>query len=374
MIRSEVGERVPSLRSMAARTPLHARHLSAHAVMVEFAGYEMPLRYSSIRDEHVAVRTRAGIFDLSHMGEVRLRGEGAEATLQRLIANDVSRLAPGHALYTVICNDDGGIVDDWIVYRVEDGFLLVVNAARRQADLDWMRAHLLPATEVIDESDETALLAVQGPEAIAIVQTLTGSDLSTLRPFASTRGGVAGVECRISRTGYTGEDGLELYCGADPAAGLWDALLEAGAGRGLVPVGLGARDTLRLEAGLRLYGQDMDEGVDPFSCGLGWTVRLGKGDFIGALRLRRLDPDDPPRRFVGLALGPRQIPRHGMPVRSGGEAVGEVTSGGFSFTLGHGIATAYISPHLAEAPLTVDLHGETVPAERVPLPFYRRSH
>jgi aminomethyltransferase len=307
------------------------------------------------------------------MGEVRLRGEGAEATLQRLVANDVSTLPSGHALYTVICNDGGGIVDDWIVYRVKDGFLLVVNAARRRADLEWIRGHLLAATEVIDESDETALLAIQGPEAVGIVQTLAGSDLSALRPFASTLGTVAGVECRISRTGYTGEDGLELYCEADPAAGLWDALLEAGAERGLLPAGLGARDTLRLEAGLRLYGQDMDESVDPYSCALGWTVRLGKGEFIGAPRLRQLDPGNPPRRFVGLALGPRQIPRHGMTVRSGGEAVGEVTSGGFSFSLGHGIATAYVAPDLGEAPLTVDLRGETVPARRVPLPFVRRG-
>jgi aminomethyltransferase len=340
--------------------------------MVEFAGYEMPLRYSSIRDEHVAVRARAGLFDLSHMGEVRLHGEGAEATLQRLVANDVSSLPLGRALYTVICNDDAGIVDDWIVYRVEDGFLIVVNASRRQADLEWMRARLLPGTELHDESDETALLAIQGPEAVGIVQTLTSSDLSALRPFASALGRVAGVECRISRTGYTGEDGLELYCGADPAPGLWDALLEAGAGRGLLPAGLGARDTLRLEAGLRLYGQDMDESIDPYSCGLGWTVRLGKGEFIGSARLRELDPDSPPRRFVGLALGARQIPRHGMTVRSGGEAVGEVTSGGFSFSLGHGIATAYVASHLAEAPLSVDLRGETVPARHVSLPFYHR--
>ena len=341
--------------------------------MVEFAGYEMPLRYGSIRDEHVAVRTRAGLFDLSHMGEVRLRGAGAEATVQRLVANDVSSLPLGRALYTVICNAGGGIVDDWIVYRVEDGFLLVVNAARRQADLEWVRSHLLTATQLVDESDETALLAVQGPEAVDIVQTLADCELSSLRPFASCAGRVAGVTCRISRTGYTGEDGVELYCGADPAPLLWDALLEAGDGRGLLPAGLGARDTLRLEAGLRLYGQDMDESVDPYSCGLGWTVRLGKGEFIGAERLRELDPENPPRRFVGLALGPRQIPRHGMTVRSGGDAVGEVTSGGFSFSLGHGIATAYVAPDLAEAPLTIDLHGEMVPARRVPLPFYRRD-
>ena len=341
--------------------------------MVEFAGYELPLRYSSIRDEHVAVRTRAGLFDLSHMGEVRLSGRGAEASLQRLLANDVSSLATGRALYSVICNDEAGIVDDVIAYRVEDGFLVVVNAARRAADLDWMRAHLLPDTDLEDESDATALLAVQGPEAIAIVKTLSGSDPAALQPFESALGTVAGVACRISRTGYTGEDGLELYCGAEPAPGLWDALLEAGSGHGLLPAGLGARDTLRLEAGLRLYGQDMDESVDPYSCGLAWTVRLGKGEFIGADRLRRLDPGNPPRRFVGLALGPRHIPRHGMVVRSDGEPAGEVTSGGFSFTLGHGIATAYVDPAFSEAPLGIDIRGEAVPARRVALPFYRRG-
>jgi aminomethyltransferase len=341
--------------------------------MVDFAGYAMPLRYTSIRDEHVAVRTRAGLFDLCHMGEVRLWGESAEATVQRLVANDVSSLTPGRAVYAVVCNDDAGIVDDVLVYRVEDGFLVVVNAARRHTDLEWMRSHLLPGTELHDESDETALLAVQGPEAVAIVQTLTGSDLSALRSFSSVAGTVAEVPCRLSRTGYTGEDGLELYCEAAAAPRLWEALLETGAGHGLLPVGLGARDTLRLEAGLRLYGQDMDESVDPFSCGLGWTVKLGKGEFIGASRLRQLDPDNPPRRFIGLALGPRHIPRHGMTVRAGDEPVGEVTSGGFSFSLGHGIATAYVVPQLADAPLSIDIRGEVVPALRVPLPFYHRG-
>jgi len=359
---------------MAARTPLHARHLAAPAVMVEFAGYEMPLRYTSIRDEHVAVRTRAGLFDLSHMGEVHVTGASAEATVQRLVANDVSALAPGHALYAVMCNDDAGIIDDLLVYRVEDGFLVVVNASRRQVDVGWMRAHLLPGTELHDESDETALLAVQGPEAVAIVQTLTGADLSALGSFSSVVGAVAEVPCRISRTGYTGEDGLELYCAPGPAPRLWDALLEAGSARGLLPVGLGARDTLRLEAGLRLYGQDMDETVDPFSCGLAWTVKLGKGEFIGAARLRQLDPHDPPRRFVGLAVGPRHIPRHGMTVGAGGAPVGEVTSGGFSFTLGHGIATAYVPPHLREEPLSIDIRGEAVPANRVRLPFVGAPH
>ncbi len=340
--------------------------------MVEFAGYEMPLRYTSIRDEHVAVRTRAGLFDLSHMGEVRITGDGARASVQRLVANDVSSLGPGRALYAVICNEDAGIVDDVVVYRVEEGFLVVVNAARRDADLEWMRSHLLGGTELRDESDETALLAVQGPDAVGIVRTLTDADVGVLPSFSSISGTVAGVTCRISRTGYTGEDGVELYCAAGDAPRLWDALMEAGSGRGMLPIGLGARDTLRLEAGLRLYGQDMDESVDPFSCGLAWTVKLGKGDFLGAARLRQLDPDNPPRRFVGLALGPRQIPRHGMAVRAGGEPVGEVTSGGFSFSLDHGIATAYVDPGLPDAPLSVEIRGEAVPARRVSLPFYRR--
>ena len=357
---------------MPARTPLHARHLAAHAVMVEFAGYEMPLRYSSIRDEHLAVRERAGLFDLSHMGEVRVTGEGAEATVQRLFANDVSGLADGEARYGVVCNDLGGIIDDVVVYRAGHGYLMVVNASRRQADIEWMRGHLLPDTELSDESDGTALLAVQGPEAVAIVQDMAGSDVSAVHSFASVEGVAAGVPCRISRTGYTGEDGFELYCDAGSAARLWDALLEAGGGRGLLPAGLGARDTLRLEAGLRLYGQDMDETVDPYSCGLAWTVKLGKGELIGGVRLRQLDPHHPPRRFVGLALGPRHIPRHGMAVLAGDDQVGEVTSGSFSFTLGHGIATAYVAPDLGDEPLSVDIRGGKAPARQVPLPFYRR--
>jgi aminomethyltransferase len=342
--------------------------------MTEFAGYEMPLRYTSIRDEHLAVRGRAGLFDLSHMGEVRITGEAAATAVQLLVANDVSRLGVGAALYGVMCRDSGGIVDDVVVYRVEDGFLLVVNAARRQVDVAWMGEHLPGGAQLRDESDETALLAVQGPSALATVQPLTERPLEGLKPFHSFPGAVAGIPCRISRTGYTGEDGVELYCPASLATRLWDALVEAGRPHGMALCGLGARDTLRLEAGLRLYGQDMDESVDPFSCGLGWTVKLAKGDFLGAARLRQLDPDHPPRRFAGLALGEREIPRHGMEVRRGDDRVGEVTSGGFSFSLGHGIATAYLDPGLdPDAPLWVDIRGRAAPARRVPLPFVRRS-
>ncbi len=356
-----------------AQTPLHPCHLAAGATMVEFAGYDMPLKYSSIRDEHLAVRGRAGLFDLSHMGEVRIEGPASEAAVQLLVANDVSRLGEGAALYAVMCNEGGGIIDDLVVYRVGQGFLIIVNAARRHADVEWMGSHLPGGAELRDESDETALIAIQGPAALEIAQTLTGEPLDGLRPFHSSPGTVAGVACRISRTGYTGEDGLELYCNAGSAPRLWDALIEAGSPRGLLPAGLGARDTLRLEAGLRLYGQDMDESVDPYSCGLGWTVKLGKGEFIGASRLRQLDPKNPPRRFAGLALGPRDIPRHGMPVTAEERRAGEVTSGGFSFSLGHGIATAYLPPDLApETPLGVDIRGRPAPARRVALPFLRR--
>jgi aminomethyltransferase len=342
--------------------------------MTVFGGYEMPLSYTSIRDEHVAVRERAGLFDLSHMGEVGFRGGAATDAVQLLVANDVARLKDRAALYGVMCNDEGGIVDDVVVYRLSEGYIIVVNAARRHHDVAWMREHLPPGVEMSDLSDGTALIAVQGPAALGIVESLTAAPIAALRPFRWVGGDVAGVHCRISRTGYTGEDGLELYCDAENAERLWDALVEAGAPRGMLLCGLGARDTLRLEAGLRLYGQDMDESVDPFSCGLAWTVKLGKGDFVGAGRLRSLDPAHPPRRFLGMALGPRDVPRHGMPVLAGGEPVGEVTSGGFSFSLGHGIATAYVPPDLdpEAVPLAVDIRGRSAPASPVALPFVRR--
>jgi glycine cleavage system T protein (aminomethyltransferase) len=363
---------------MARRTPLWDRHVALGARMVEFGGYEMPLQYSGIRDEHLAVRGRAGVFDISHMGEVLFTGPGAEASVQRLVANDVSRLVPGGALYGVMCTEAGGIVDDVIVYRGLGGdhLLVVVNAATREKDVAWMGEHLLPGTEMIDVSDLTALIAVQGPGALDIVAPLCEGEVRELRPFRSTGARVAGIDARtsvVSRTGYTGEDGVEIYIDADRAGELWDALLDAGRDHGLVPAGLGARDTLRLEAGLRLYGQDMDEGVDPFSAGLGWTVKLAKGDFCGSDALRRIAEQGPPRTTVGLSLEGRSIARHGHRVRDGDRDAGEVTSGSFSFTLGHGIATALVDPASAGRDrLEVDIRGTMAPATVVPLPFYKR--
>ena len=357
---------------MPARTPLYDRHVAAGARMVEFAGYDMPLQYSSIRDEHVAVRTRAGLFDLSHMGEVRITGDGALRTLQSLLTNDVAPLQPGAALYSVMCNERGGIVDDVVAYRDPGGYLVVVNAACRAKDVAWMHEHLVDA-EMDDLSDSLALLAVQGPRAVELVQRLVGPDVIGVPSFHFVDTEVAGVHAAVSRTGYTGEDGFELYVDAPAAAGLWDTIIEAGHDVGLVPCGLGARDTLRLEAGLRLYGQDMDDTTDPFSSGLAWTVKLNKGEFIGAAALRELDPKHPPRRFIGLRLPERAIARHGSAVSAGGNVIGHVTSGTFSFTLGHGIATASVDPDAGpDTELTVDIRGNAVAAQRVPLPFYRR--
>jgi aminomethyltransferase len=365
---------------MPQRTPLYDRHVALGARMVEFAGYDMPLQYSNIRDEHLAVRQRAGMFDVSHMGRISVSGEGALAGLQRLVSNDVGRLQPLQSLYTVMCTDDGGIVDDLIVYAgaTAGEYHVVVNAATHEKDAAWMRDHLDGGVHFGDFTDDSALIAVQGPRAQAILQPMCSADLSALRPFHLAPNQVEGAPSRlglVSRTGYTGEDGFELFVDADAAVPTWDAVLQAGAAEGLLPCGLGARDTLRLEAGLRLYGQDMDESVDPYSCGLGWTVKLDKGDFVGAEALRHIRESGPPRRFVGLRMEGRAIARHGMPVLHDGAVVGEVTSGTHSFTLGCGIATAYVPPDVAASkpPLQVDIRGAVAGAEQVPLPFYKRQ-
>ena len=361
---------------MTLRTPLHDRHVALGATMVEFSGYDMPLQYSNIRDEHNAVRQRAGIFDLSHMGEVRIGGGDAVGAVQHLITNDLSRIEAGRAQYTAMCNDAGGMVDDLIVYRGEDSCWIVVNASRREADVSWMRAHLPAGASLDDLSDDTALIAVQGPQAVGVVAPLvSGLDVSEMRPFAWDGGHVDDVGgVVVARTGYTGEDGVELYAPAATAGTLWDALMEAGRSVSMLPCGLGARDTLRLEAGLRLYGQDMDESVDPLSCSLGWTVKLDKGDFVGASALRRIKESGVPRRFVGLRMSGRAIARHGMPVLCDGAVAGEVTSGTYSFTLGVGIATASVLPEFAKpgAMLHVDIRGTAAAAEQVPMPFYKR--
>jgi aminomethyltransferase len=368
---------------MGRHTPLYDRHVAAGARMVDFAGYDMPLQYTGIRDEHVAVRERAGIFDVSHMGEVTISGPGAPGFVQRLVTNDVGRLVPNQLLYSVMCNERGGIVDDVIVLRgaEENHFIVVVNASTREKDVAWMQEHAGSDVEVTDRSDQLALIAVQGPRAADILEPLArvdegGPALRELRPFFATGISLAGVTDsqfqRISRTGYTGEDGFEIYIDSDRAGQVWDAIVESGTPHGLAPAGLGARDTLRLEAGLRLYGQDMDDDTDPYSCGLGWTVKLDKGDFIGAVALRDLR-EAPPRRFVGLRLGPRTIARHGQSVLQDGREVGVVTSGTFGFTVGTAVATASVLPDFKrDDGAAVDIRGTQASAQVVPLPFYKR--
>ncbi|MDQ6855658.1 MAG: glycine cleavage system aminomethyltransferase GcvT [Candidatus Dormibacteraeota bacterium] len=366
---------------MGRRTPLYDRHVAAGARMVDFAGYDMPLQYTGIRDEHVAVRERAGIFDVSHMGEVLVDGEGAAEWLQRLVTNDVSRLEDGEALYTVMCHEDGGIIDDLIIYRGDaTHFLVIVNAATREKDVAWMHEHLDEGVSLRDVSDDLALIAVQGPRAVDILEPLTtllgAGSLRDMRAFATSAAQVTGVSdahnLRISRTGYSGEDGFEIVVDSAGAVELWDALIKAGEPHGLVPAGLGARDTLRLEAGLRLYGQDMDDDTDPYSCGLGWTVKLDKGEFIGRDALQNLR-ESPPHRFVGLRLGPRTIARHGQPVVQDGKEVGTVTSGTFGFTVGTAVATASVDPDFKrDGGVAVDIRGTQARAEVVPLPFYKR--
>ncbi len=359
------------------RTPLHHEHVALGGQMVPFGGWEMPLQYTSIREEHLAVRTAAGLFDLSHMGEITLRGPDAPSAVQRLVTNDVLRLRPGRAQYNLMCNPHGGILDDLLVYALPDGaYLLVVNASSQWRDFEWIRERATGRVEVRNEGLETALIGVQGPRALAVLQPLTDTPLEDIRYYAFADGTVASIPCRLSRTGYTGEDGFELFCQPARAVQLWRALLQAGRPAGLKPAGLGARDTLRLEAGMRLYGNDLDEETNPWEANLAWTVKVDKGEFEGRSALVRARADGVPRLCVGLRMLERGIPRHGHPVLHDGTGVGVVSSGNMSFTLGHGIALAYVKMALARpgTRLAVGIRGEAVPAEAVDLPFYKRDH
>jgi aminomethyltransferase len=358
----------------AERTPLYAEHVRLHAQMTNFGGWSMPLQYTSIRDEHQAVRTAAGIFDLSHMGEIRVGGAGALALVQRVVARDIARLKAGRAQYTVLCNEAGGIIDDLLVYAEDGGYVLVVNAGNQDRDFDWVRQHAGTDSEVSNIGRETALIGVQGPRAVEIVQELADRDLTGIKYYAFIDGVLAGAPARLSRTGYTGEDGFEIFCAPADATSVWNSLLERGRERGLKPAGLGARDTLRLEAGMRLYGNDMDETTTPLEAGLEWTVSLDK-EFIGAPALRRA-ADNLERTIAGLKMLDRSIPRHGYPVLQEGKRVGSVGSGNVSFTLGYNIAMASV-PTASATPgtrLGIDVRGTTAPAEVVPLPFYKRPH
>ncbi len=331
------------------RTPLHDAHLALGARMVPFAGFAMPIQYPrGIRAEHAAVRTAAGLFDVSHMGEFTVHGAEAEGFLQRLTVNDVSRIVPGQAQYSAFCNEAGRVLDDLLVYRFADRFMVVVNASNREKDLDWALGHAAGfEVEISDDSDDTALIALQGPKSQEILAPLADSDLDGIGYYRFAEGEVAGVGGVVSRTGYTGEDGFELYLPATAAAQVWNALIRAGEPHGLVPAGLGARDSLRLEVGYALYGNDLDEDHSALESGLGWIVRMDAGDFIGRAALAAEKARGVERRLAGIRLTERGFPRPGYPIVHDGEEVGAVTSGVASPTLGDGIALGYLPAALA---------------------------
>ena len=361
---------------MARRTPLYDAHAALGARIVEFAGWDMPVSYDGATKEHTAVRERCGLFDVSHMGEIEVRGPNAGELCQQLTVNDVRRLQIGDGQYSVLCNEQGGVLDDLIVYRTGvERYLLVVNAANTSSDFSWIAARARPGAEVVDRSAELALLALQGPESEQALRTLTPLDLSAMRPFTHRDGKVAGLDAFVSRTGYTGEDGFELMVSSTDAPSLWDALLEAVGRRAGLPAGLAARDTLRLEAGLPLCGSDMDAGTTPLEAGLAWVVKLEKGDFVGRATLEAQARDGVPRCLVGLELSEPSVPRHGFPVWHDGRSVGAVTSGTKSPTLGTFVGLAYVTPEASplDTEVEVEVRGRRVPARVVKRPFYRRA-
>jgi aminomethyltransferase len=359
------------------RTPLYEQHLALGARIVEFGGWEMPVQYSSILDEHRAVRTHAGLFDVSHMGEFKVEGPEALAFLQHLVPNDVSRLAINQALYTQLCLPDGGTIDDLIVYHLADNhYMMVVNAANIDKDYAWVEKQAKNFNvQTTNQSYTTALIALQGPEAQAILQPLTEVDLSTIRYYHCAPGIVDGINCIISRTGYTGEDGFELYCAPMDAPKLWNDLLAAGKDRGLLPAGLGARDTLRLEAGYCLYGHELDEQTNPLEAGLGWTIKLNKDDFIGRDALLKVKEQGPKRKLIGVEMVERGVCRGGYAIYENDQQTGALTSGAPSPTFNKNIGMGYVETSHAVVGNTVsiDIRGKPTAARIVALPFYKRK-
>ncbi len=344
------------------RTPLHDRHVALGARMVPFAGWEMPVQYEGVIQEHRAVRTDAGAFDVSHMGEIEVEGPRVLELLQGLLSNDLDRLGPGDAQYTLLTNERGGIIDDLIAYRLDEfRFLLVVNASNRDADFGWIKEHEISGSDVRDVSDEYALVAVQGPNAVEKL------GLPPAKQFTFSEERIEGVEAMVNRTGYTGEDGCEIRCMAEDAVALWDAVLA----RGITPCGLGARDTLRLEASLPLHGNDIGPDTDAIEAGVAWTCALDKKDFTGADVLRRCKEAGPARKLVSFVMEEKAIPRQGMQIAEGGI----VTSGSHSPMLDVGIGMGYVpTSHAApDTPLTIDVRGKPRKARVVKRPIYKKE-
>ena len=356
------------------KTRLYEKHKRLGARIVEFSGWEMPLQYSTITDEHIGTRTDAGLFDLSHMGRIELRGEGRGAFLDRMATANTSNLPIGKGKYSFLCDPDGGVIDDIVVYWFEKFVGLVVNAGNREAVLDWLKSNLgKEQVEIRDLTFDVSMIAIQGPQSEIILQDLISLPLRELPYYWAREADLASVRCTVSRTGYTGENGFELFISTDRVESTWDLLMEVGEGYGLVPAGLGARDTLRLEAAMPLYSHELSRKVNPLEAGLGKFVHLEK-DFVGREAIERVRKEGPRRRLVGLEVEGKRIPRQDAPVHIGGRKVGAVTSGTFSPTLEKTIALAYVEGDApAGAPCEIDVRGKMQKGKVTPIPFYRRN-
>ncbi|ARK31421.1 glycine cleavage system aminomethyltransferase GcvT [Halalkalibacter krulwichiae] len=360
------------------RTPLFTMYKEHGAKTIDFGGWDLPVQFSSIKDEHEAVRTKAGLFDVSHMGEVEVKGEGALDFLQKLMTNDVSKIVDGQAQYTAMCYENGGTVDDLLIYRKsKENFLLVINASNIEKDMKWMTQHLTEKVTIENISDHTAQLAIQGPAAESILQKSTSFDLSTIRFFRfADQVDIEGMKALVSRTGYTGEDGFELYCAAEDAPNLWKLLLDKGKADGLIPCGLGARDTLRFEARLPLYGQELTEEISPLEAGIGFAVKVNKeADFIGKEALKKQKEDGLKRKLVGIEMIEKGIPRTGYDVFAKDELIGFVTSGTQSPTLKKNVGLAVIDLEYStmDVEVEVQIRKKKLKAKVVPTPFYKKS-
>jgi len=357
-------------------TPFHQKHIAAGGRMVEFAGYEMPLQFKGIIPEHQRVRTTVGVFDVSHMGRIEVRGSDALAYVNRMTTNDAAALSVNQAQYSVLCYPDGGIVDDLVVYRLADHYLLVVNGANTAKDYAWLSEHRFGDVVLENVTEALAQLAIQGPKAEAVLQPLCATDLGKIAFYWAAPTELAGVPALISRTGYTGEDGFELYFPAEHAFRIWDAVMAAGKEYAIEPIGLGARDTLRLEMKYCLYGNDIDPTTNPIEAGLGFVVKLDKpGGFIGADVLKKVAAERPSRRLVCLKMQDRSIPRPHYDIYAEGKRVGHVTSGTISPSLGKGIALGYVHHDSAKTgtTLAIDIRGQLAPAVVVKPPFYKHG-
>ncbi|NIP42976.1 MAG: glycine cleavage system aminomethyltransferase GcvT [candidate division Zixibacteria bacterium] len=359
--------------SEAKKTPYYDKHIEAGARIAEFAGYLMPIQYKSINSEHLKVRNSVGMFDLSHMGEFRVSGNNAIDFLQKMTVNDVSELAKNQVHYTCMCYPTGGIVDDLLIYNRGDHYLMVVNAACLEKDFEWLKDHLEGAVKLENLSDQTGLLAIQGPNAEKVLSNMTDYNLSELAFYWSDETEIAGEKVLFSRTGYTGEDGFEIYHRPEIADKLWEAALDAGKELEIEPIGLGARDSLRMEMKYMLYGNDIDSTTNPVEAGLSWIVKLDKGDFIGKDAIAEVKENKPDRKLICFELENKGIPRHGYNIYSEGNDVGYVSSGTYSPVLEKGIGLGYVPRNRSKSgrEIEIEIRGKRLPATIVKPPFYK---